>query len=111
MLIEFDEILHDLELKRAAALAPVATPDDRRRGRAGGAVGPGADGCSCAFATRTATSSRSRRRWPAQLVGDALSTLAAASGELDADTAAGREIVRATTARVVTRAARLTTRP
>ncbi|HVW19456.1 MAG TPA: ribonucleoside-diphosphate reductase subunit alpha, partial [Solirubrobacteraceae bacterium] len=38
-----------------------------------------------------------------RLVADALATLAAASGEADADTAAGREIVRSTTAQVVQR--------
>jgi ribonucleoside-diphosphate reductase alpha chain len=100
VLIEFEEILHDLELKRAAAMHPSERPqidvaaalptvpaaviDLRIRDE---------DGSEEPFTPALA----------GRLVGDALSTLAAASGEANADTAAGREIVRSTAAAVVTR--------
>jgi ribonucleoside-diphosphate reductase alpha chain len=105
MLIEFDEILHDLELKRAAALAPSERPAIAIE-EALGAVGAESipdlrvredDGSEQPFSPVLAGT----------LVGEALSTLAAASGENDADTAAGREIVRATTAAVIARIAAL----
>ena len=91
MLIEFTEILHDLELKRAAALPPGERP-----GVDVGAVvadlpaGPELrvrddDGAEQPYAPALA----------ATLVADALSTLAVASGEAAADTAAARAIARA----------------
>jgi ribonucleoside-diphosphate reductase alpha chain len=101
MLIEFDEILHDLELKRAAALKAA----DRPPIDVGAALGDerpepelelsvrGEDGVDTPFSPALA----------GELVGEALSTLAAAAGEREADTAAGRAIVRATTGRVVQR--------
>ena len=100
MLIEFEEILHDLELKRAAALAP----DERPAidiAAALGALGESRidlrvrdeDGGEQPFTPAMAGS----------LVGEALSTLAAASAEAIADTVAAREIVRATTAAALTR--------
>jgi ribonucleoside-diphosphate reductase alpha chain len=100
MLIEFEEILHDLELKRAAALAPGERP---------------AVDVAAALAALGQPSLELRVREddggeqplsPAligALVADALSTLAAASSEQTADTAAAREIVRATTAAALTR--------
>ena len=94
MVIEFAEILHDLELKRAAALPAAERPGDRRR-RARSPTRPRRRTSGCA--TRTAARRRSTPRWPGALVADAISTLAVASGEADADTAAGRAIVRAAT--------------
>jgi ribonucleoside-diphosphate reductase alpha chain len=103
MLIEFEEILHDLELKRAAALAPDERPLIDVAAALGETVAEspaglelrvrGEDGGEQPFAPALA----------AQLVADALSTLAAASHETDADTVAGREILRSTTAAVVRR--------
>jgi ribonucleoside-diphosphate reductase alpha chain len=103
MLIEFEEILHDLELKRAAALAPAERPLIDVAAALGETVAEspaglelrvrGEDGGEQPFAPALA----------AQLVADALSTLAAASHETDADTVAGREILRSTTAAVVRR--------
>jgi ribonucleoside-diphosphate reductase alpha chain len=103
MLIEFEEILHDLELKRAAALAPAERPLIDIAAALGETVAEspaglelrvrGEDGGEQPFAPALA----------AQLVADALSTLAAASHETDADTVAGREILRSTTAAVVRR--------
>ncbi|HWD68768.1 MAG TPA: ribonucleoside-diphosphate reductase subunit alpha [Solirubrobacteraceae bacterium] len=100
MLIEFEEILHDLELKRAAALPPAQRPAiDVAAALAALEQSPlelrirEEDGGEQPFSPALA----------AQLVADALCTLAAASSEQVADTAAGREIVRATTAAVVTR--------
>ncbi|HWE58097.1 MAG TPA: ribonucleoside-diphosphate reductase subunit alpha [Solirubrobacteraceae bacterium] len=100
MLIEFEEILHDLELKRAAAMAP----DERPAidiAAALGALGESRidlrvrdeDGGEQPFTPAMAGS----------LVGEALSTLAAASAEQVADTVAAREIVRATTAAALKR--------
>jgi ribonucleoside-diphosphate reductase alpha chain len=100
MLIEFEEILHDLELKRAAALSPAERPAiDVDAALAGLAQPPlelrvrDEDGGEQPFTAALA----------AALVADALCTLAAASSEPVADTAAGREIVRASTAAVLNR--------
>jgi ribonucleoside-diphosphate reductase alpha chain len=100
VLIEFEEILHDLELKRAAAMDPSERPlidVDAALAAAGDTVVKlrvrDEDGSEEPFTATLA----------GRLVGDALSTLAAASGEANADTAAGREIVRSTAAAVVTR--------
>jgi ribonucleoside-diphosphate reductase alpha chain len=97
MLIEFNEILSDLELKRAAATQqppaidlvtalaePLPVLDVAL-------VQP--DGGEVALAPGHA----------AALVGEALGTLALAHGETTADTAAGRGIVRAVTVRVCER--------
>lgn len=91
MVIEFEEILRDLELKRAAALEtlPAVTlpeldaPPVRVVGEDGGEV-----------ALRSAL--------PAGMVADALAVLAAAEGEA-ADTSAARAIVRVTTTEVLAR--------
>jgi ribonucleoside-diphosphate reductase alpha chain len=100
VLIEFDEILHDLELKRAAAM----DPSERPQIDVSAALATAAD---AAVVLRIRYEDGSEEPFtPAlagRLVGDALSTLAAASGEANADTAAGREIVRSTAAAVVTR--------
>jgi ribonucleoside-diphosphate reductase alpha chain len=113
MLIEFEEILGDLELKRAAALEPSQRPAiDVRGALAEGVIGEVAPGDSAAASELHVReeSGQERAFTPAmagQLVADALSTLAAARGELQADTAVGREILRATTSAVVTRLAGL----
>jgi ribonucleoside-diphosphate reductase alpha chain len=100
MLIEFEEILHDLELKRAAALAPAERPGIDIGAALGSLDEPrlelrvrDEDGSEQPFTPALAGA----------LVGEALSTLAAASGEQVADTVAAREIVRATTAAALTR--------
>jgi ribonucleoside-diphosphate reductase alpha chain len=100
MLIEFQEILHDLELKRAAALAPGERPAIDVAAALSGLGEPvvalrvrDEDGGEQAFSPGLAGA----------LVGEALSTLAAASAEPVADTVAAREIVRATTAATITR--------
>ncbi|MDO8187596.1 ribonucleoside-diphosphate reductase subunit alpha [Conexibacter sp. JD483] len=101
MLIEFDEILRDLELKRAAALpgdespavdvaAALAELDDAAPLDL---VVVDDDGGERPFAPALA----------AALVADALATLALAHGEASADTAAGRALVRATTTAVIAR--------
>lgn len=91
MVIEFEEILRDLELKRAAAvetlpaigLPELEAPAVRVVGEDGGEAP-----LSAAL--------------PAGMVADALAVLAAADGE-DADTTAARAIVRAVTADVLSR--------
>jgi ribonucleoside-diphosphate reductase alpha chain len=103
MLIEFDEILHDLELKRAAALDVGARPTVdialalSSSGFNGAVRVRGEDGGELPFEPAMA----------AQLVADALGVLAAASGERTGDTVLGRGIVRSVTAQVVTRLASL----
>lgn len=103
MLIEFDEILHDLELKRAAALDPAARPTVDVVGALGETVFTGAvrvraeDGGELPFEPVMA----------GRLVADALGVLAAASGEASGDTVLGRGIVRAVTTQVVSRLAAL----
>src|SRR4051812_7469886 len=102
MTIDFAEILRDLEVKRAAALAPAERPDiDVERALA--ELEPvdvpllvvGEDGGEEPFAPAIAGA----------LVAAALAPPAHASGEPEADTAAARAIVRATTASVVARLA------
>ena len=91
MVIEFAEILQDLELKRAAALPSLDTvalpelpaPDVRVLGEDGG-------------------ESALTAALPAGMVADALAVLAAAGGE-EADTVAARAIVRAVTTDVLAR--------
>jgi ribonucleoside-diphosphate reductase alpha chain len=104
MLIEFEEILHDLELKRAAALAPGERP--------GIDVAAALGALQAAVALQVRDDDGGEQPFTPALAGtlvaDALSTLAAASGEPTADTAAGREIVRATTAAVLARLSALT---
>jgi ribonucleoside-diphosphate reductase alpha chain len=99
MVIEFAEILHDLELKRAAAL-----PADGR---------PALDVEAALADLRAAPDIRVRdddgteepftAALAGQLVAEAVTTLALAGGDADADTAAGRAIVRAATGAVVDR--------
>jgi len=105
MLIEFDEILHDLELKRAAAMTRSERPPigvAEILANINGATLP---------SLRVREDDGSEQRFTPLLVGelvaDALSTLAAASGEAQADTAAGREIVRSTATAVIARLAAL----
>ena len=102
MVIEFAEILHDLELKRAAALLPSERPVMDVAAAVGDAAAPDVavrddDGIAAPYAPALTGA----------LVADALSTLAAAAGEAEADTAAGRAIVRATARRVGERLAGL----
>jgi ribonucleoside-diphosphate reductase alpha chain len=102
MVIEFAEILHDLELKRAAALAPHERPAIDVAAAVEETAAPDVgvrdeDGVEAPFTPALAGA----------MVADALSTLAAASGEAEADTAAGRAIVRAATRHVVDRLAGL----
>ena len=107
MLIEFDEILRDLELKRAAALDPSQRPAldvNLALGLSGASI-PGVD---IRVRDDDGTELRFEPALAAMLVADALSTLAAANGEGEADTAAGREIVRSATAHVVARLAAFT---
>jgi ribonucleoside-diphosphate reductase alpha chain len=96
MVIDFAEILGDLELKRAAALPAGARPAVTV-GELPGDVPAlrviGEDGGEAPFTAALA----------AGMVADALSVLAAANGEAEADTAAARAIVRAATAKVVAR--------
>jgi ribonucleoside-diphosphate reductase alpha chain len=107
MLIEFEEILHDLELKRAAALDPAERPPID----VSAALREMAGEPTAAHALRIRQDDGSEQPFtPAlagSLVADALSTLAAASSEPVADTAVAREIVRATTAAVLGRLAAL----
>ena len=106
MLIEFDEILRDLELKRAAALPPSQRPAIDVVSALGEAAPAGA-----ASSLRVRDEDGGEQPFDpvqaATLVADALSTLAAAGGESVADTVAGRELIRATTAQVVVRLAAL----
>jgi ribonucleoside-diphosphate reductase alpha chain len=102
MVIEFAEILHDLELKRAAALAPDERPPIDFAAAVEEAPAPAVavrdeDGVEAPYTPALAGA----------LVAGALSTLAAANGEADADTAAGRAIVRAATRHVADRLAGL----
>ena len=102
MVIEFAEILHDLELKRAAALAPGDRPVIDVAAAVDHEAAPDVavrdeDGIEQPYTPTLAGA----------LVADALSTLAAAAGEQEADTAAGRAIVRAATRRVGERLAGL----
>jgi ribonucleoside-diphosphate reductase alpha chain len=103
MLIEFEEILHDLELKRAAAL----TPDERPLIDVAVALGDGVAESPSGLELRVRDEDGGEQPFApalaAQLVADALSTLATASREPEADTVAGREILRSTTASVVRR--------
>jgi len=99
MIIEFAEILEDLELKRAAALPDDARPDvDVAAAVAGVDPAPdvtvtGEDGGDAPLTPTVAGA----------IVADAVATLAAAHGEAQADTAASRSIVRAATDRVMAR--------
>jgi ribonucleoside-diphosphate reductase alpha chain len=102
MVIEFAEILHDLELKRAAALDPGERPAIDVAAAVDEAAAPAIavrddDGVEEPYTPALAGA----------MVADALSTLAAAAGEADADTAAGRAIVRAATRHVSDRLAGL----
>ena len=100
-MIAFDEILQDLELKRATALpAADRPPVDVTGALAGVDTAPEValledDGGERALALTDI----------GRLVGDAVSAVALAHGESVADTAAGRATVRAATARVVQRLA------
>ncbi|MDO8212195.1 ribonucleoside-diphosphate reductase subunit alpha [Conexibacter sp. CPCC 206217] len=106
MLIEFDEILRDLELKRAAALpggegpaldvaAALAELEHEHEPALAGLTLIGEDGGERPFAPAQAGT----------VVADALRTLALAGGETAGDTAAARAIVRAVTRQTVTRLA------
>jgi len=107
MLIEFTEILHDLELKRAAAL------DDPRRPRID-VVAAIADLDAPEVPLVLVEEDGGERPFAAALaaepVADALATLALAGGEAEADTAAARAIVRAISGDVVGRLAEVAAR-
>ena len=98
MVIEFSEILHDLELKRSAALSAA----DRPAFDVAAAVA-GLDAPELTVVERDGGERPLTPADPAALVVDALTTLAAAHGEDRADTALGRGIVRATTGQVLSR--------
>ncbi len=101
MLIEFDEILHDLELKRAASLPteelPLVGVAEALAGLdAGNDLGlkiTGADGVEEAFGAPAAAS----------LTAAALGTVASARGGAIQDADSARALVRRTTARVIER--------
>jgi ribonucleoside-diphosphate reductase alpha chain len=102
MVIEFAEILHDLELKRAAALDPGERPVVDVAAAVDDAAAPAVtvrdeDGAEVPYTPALAGA----------MVADALSTLAVAAGEAEADTAASRAIVRAATRHVSDRLAGL----
>jgi ribonucleoside-diphosphate reductase alpha chain len=99
MLIEFEEILHDLELKRAAALSA----EERPSVDVAAALGALDASSDLRVREEDGTEQPLTAVLAGALVADALSTLAAASAEAVADTAAAREIVRATTATALTR--------
>ncbi|MBN8866587.1 MAG: ribonucleoside-diphosphate reductase subunit alpha [Solirubrobacterales bacterium] len=102
MLIEFDEILHDLELKRAASLPtaelPLAGVTEALAGLEAGASG------------LTVARPEGERPFEAadagSLAAAALGTVASARGE-EADLPAARELIRRTTSRVVEQLDRL----
>ncbi|HET6508054.1 MAG TPA: ribonucleoside-diphosphate reductase subunit alpha [Baekduia sp.] len=98
MVIEFSEILHDLELKRSAALAP----GDRPAFDVAAAVA-GLDAPALTLVARDGGERALAPSDPAALIAGALTTLAAAHGEERADTALGRGIARATTGQVLAR--------
>lgn len=99
MLIEFEEILHDLELKRAAAL----TPEERPSIDVGAALRELDTSSDLRVREDDGTEQPLTAVLAGVLVADALATLATASAETVADTAAAREIVRATTATALAR--------
>ena len=91
MVIEFAEILQDLELKRAAALPELPT-----------VALPALDAPAVRVLDEDGGESELTAALPAGMVADALAVLAAAGGE-EADTVAARAIVRAITADVLER--------
>ena len=91
MVIEFAEILQDLELKRAAALPSLPTVSL-----------PALDAPAVRVLDEDGGESELSAALPAGMVADALAVLAAAGGE-EADTIAARAIVRAVTADVLSR--------
>jgi ribonucleoside-diphosphate reductase alpha chain len=97
MLIDFDEILHDLELKRAAA----ATIDVSFQIDVPAALA-GHDGLGVELALVEEDGGERPLTFEhiATPVADALATLSLASGESAVDTAAGRAIIRAVTTEV-----------
>jgi ribonucleoside-diphosphate reductase alpha chain len=103
MVIDFAEILSDLDLKRAAAAPADARPliDVDATLAAGGA--PAAPELALVEEDGGETPFQAVRA--GALVAEALGTLALAHGEAQADTAAGRGIVRAVTGRVCERLA------
>ncbi len=103
MLIEFEEILHDLELKRAAALARNERPLIDVAAALGELAADSPAGLELRVRSEDGGEQRFSPTLAAELVADALSTLAAASSEQQADTVAGREILRSTTASVMRR--------
>ncbi|MDP2710043.1 MAG: ribonucleoside-diphosphate reductase subunit alpha [Solirubrobacteraceae bacterium] len=102
MVIDFAEILHDLELKRAAALAPAERPAFDTRAALHGAELPAPD---AVLVLDDGGEEPLAADHVAALVGDALAALAQAHGESDADTATGRSVVRAAAAHVLARLA------
>jgi ribonucleoside-diphosphate reductase alpha chain len=109
MVIEFSEILQDLELKRATALPPEARPPID--------VDAALSGLECDVDVVVTDDEGGERPFSpvdaSRLVADALSALAVAHDEAIADTAAARATLRASAARVIDRlaedgAARLT---
>ena len=98
MPIEFEEILRDLELKRAAALPGDAGPAvDVETALAELELEPAAAQLALTLVDEDGGERPLTPAVVGRLVADALTTLALAGGEADADTAAARAIVRAAT--------------
>lgn len=100
MLIDFDEILHDLELKRAAALALDAHPSVNVEAALAGHDTPAID---VTLVLEDGGERPLELERIAEPVADALAIVALASGEADPDTAAARAIVGAIAADVTER--------
>jgi ribonucleoside-diphosphate reductase alpha chain len=99
MLIDFDEILQDLELKRAAA---AVTDETVRVDIAAALAGQGGTAVELVLVDEDGEQPLTPTHIAAP-VADALATLALASGERAVDTAAGRAIIRAVTGEVARR--------
>jgi ribonucleoside-diphosphate reductase alpha chain len=97
MLIDFDEILHDLELKRAAA---AGLNDTFRIDIAAALSGQDSLAGELVLVDEDGTEEQLTPTHIAVPVADALATLALASGEARVDTSAGRAIIRAITGEV-----------
>lgn len=98
MLIDFDEILRDLELKRAAALPPEERPRIDVATAVAGLPAAGVLVTAPAGPPEALTSLRI-----GGLVADALATLALAHGTAEADTPDARTLIRTTAASVLDR--------
>jgi ribonucleoside-diphosphate reductase alpha chain len=100
MMIDFDEILHDLELKRAAALP---LEDRPRLDIAAALAGHAAPSLDVVLVEEDGGERPLELERIAEPVADALATVALASHESELDTTAGRAIVRAVSVDVAER--------